>query len=270
MLKRWGWVVGIAMLCALPAAAQTNPSVDEIIAKNNTARGGLDKVKAMQSVRMSGRVLIGPGIEAPMTLEIKRPGQLRMEFTAQGMTGIQAYDGKGGWQVMPFTGSSTAEPLAGDDLKDVQEESDLDGPLVDYQTKGNKVELVDKEDVEGASCYKLKVTKKNGDLEYFYIDADSGLDIKEESKRTIQGTEQEVETSLGSYKEVSGLYFPFSIESGIKGTDQKQKVMIDKIEVNVPIEDARFAMPAPKPAATEPPAATKPPADAKPPLALMK
>jgi hypothetical protein len=184
---------------------------------------------------------------------------MRLEFIAQGMTGIQAYDGKSGWQVMPFNGSSNAEPMSPEDLKDAQEQADFDGPLLDYKAKGNQVELAGKEDVEGTPTYKLKITLKNGDVQYQYIDADAYLELKELSKRMIQGTERQVETTVGNYKEVQGLMFPFAIESGIQGGEHKQKIIVDKVELNVPVDDARFAMPAPKPAETKPGGA-KPPA----------
>ena len=81
-------LVGLAAPAALaaPASAQT---VDELIAKANEARGGLARIKAVQSVRMTGR-MTAPGVEAPITLEMKRPRNTRMEFTVQGQTGVQA------------------------------------------------------------------------------------------------------------------------------------------------------------------------------------
>jgi hypothetical protein len=218
---------------------------------------------------MTGRAQVGPGIEAPFTLEFKRPMQMRLDVVVQGITAtIQAYDGKAGWQLVPFGGNKNAEPLSADDLKDAQETADYDGPLVDYKTKGNQVELIGKEDVEGTNCYKLKIVLKNGDVIYDYIDTDSNLDVKQESKRMINGTEHEIETSLGDYKQVEGVYFPFAVDSGEKGSQQRQKITVEKVELNVPVEDARFVMPAPAPADTKP-ADTKP-AETKPPLELWR
>lgn len=245
MGKRILMLWATAAILSLPAAAQT---VDDIISKNVAARGGLDKIKAIQSVTFTGRMEAGPGIEAPFTLRVKRTNQMRLEFTVQGMTGTQAYDGKSGWQIMPFTGKTDAEPLSGDDLKDAEEQADLiDGPLIDYKTKGNQVELVGKEDLEGSPVYKLKVTLNNGDIDYDYIDARSFLEIKEDSKRTIRGSETEIEETLGDYKAVGGVMWPYAFEQTFKGTPQKQKFIIEKLELNTPIEDAVFKMPAPAP-----------------------
>jgi outer membrane lipoprotein-sorting protein len=222
-------------------------NVDEIIAKNIQARGGAEKLKAVQSIKTSATMSMGPGMEIPAEMVQKRPGMSRMEFTAQGMTGVVAYDGKQAWQIMPFMGKKDPELMSADEAKEPEENSDLDGPLVDYKSKGHQVELQGKEKIEGTDAYKLKLTLKNGDVQTVYIDADSFLEIKEVEKRTIRGTEQETESSIGDYKEVNGILFPFAVESGMKGSDQKQKITVSKIELNVPVDDSVFKMPAAAP-----------------------
>lgn len=242
-------IVAIAVL--VPALwAQT---VDEIIAKNVQARGGLDKLKSVQSVKSTATMAMG-GMEAPGLLVQKRGNLARLEFTIQGLTAVQAYDGKSAWQIMPFTGKKDPELMSADEAKEVEEMADIDGPLVDYKSKGHKVELLGKEKIEGTDAYKLKVTLKNGDIQTVYIDADSFLEIKDETKRTVRGTEQVVESSIGDYKEVGGIIFPFAVESGVKGSQDKQKLTFTKIELNVPLDDSLFKMPAAAPA----PAPAKP------------
>jgi len=257
MKKKMLAFVVVGLLVSLAAAAQT---VDEIIAKNIEAQGGLAKLRAIQSVRMTGRIGMGQGMEVPVVIEVKRPGSMRMEITFQGMTGISAYDGKVGWQLMPFGGKKDPEPMTAEQLKDVEDQADMDGPLVDYKTKGNKVEYLGKESVEGADCYKLKLTKKNGDVVNMFIDSDTNLLIKSTGKRMMRGTEVEFENSVGDYKEVEGVLFPHVTEGGVVGNPMRQKIMFDKIEINVPIDDARFKMPevpkapeAPKPPEVKPP-----------------
>lgn len=235
-------VLGLTASLALAVSAPAQ-TVDEIVAKNIAARGGLEKIKAVQSMRMSGKTTIGPGGEAPMTIELKRPHKARLDVTVQGMTLTQAYDGKNGWQINPFGGGHNAEPMSPEDLKDAEEQADLDGPLVDWKDKGHKVELVGKDKVEGTDAFKLKVTLKNGNVQYIYLDADSYLDIKTEEKRTIRGTEMETEQTIGDYKEVAGLMIPHSLETGAKGHPEKQKITIEKVETNIPIDDSRFEMP---------------------------
>jgi outer membrane lipoprotein-sorting protein len=232
-------LMGIAML-ALLAPITSAQTVDELLAKSFEARGGLKKLKAVQSTRMTAKMVLPQGIEIPMTMVQKRPNSFRMEFNFQGMVGVQAYDGKTAWAVMPMMGKKDPEVMGEDDSKMAVEQSDMDGPLMDYKQKGNTVELVGKEQVEGADAYKLKVTLKNGELRHIYLDAETYLEIKSEAKRTVKGTEVESESYMGDYKEVDGMMTPFAIESG----SQRQKIVIEKVELGVALPDSLFGMPA--------------------------
>jgi hypothetical protein len=255
-----------AVLVVASHATARAESVDDIIAKNIQARGG-DKLRAVQTVRMTGKLLVGPGIEAPVTIEIKRPGRMRFELVIQGMTIVQAVDGDVGWTIQPMTGKKDADRMSSDDLKEAQDQADFEGPLVDYKKKGHKVELIGKEKIEGTDAYKLKVTKKNGDIETLYLDADAFLEIKSEGKRVVRGNPVEFESTTGDYKDVSGVMFPFSIEFGAK--NEKAKLSVTKVDVNPKIDDARFKMPAAgadkKPTA---PAEDKPQTKKQPPAAI--
>jgi hypothetical protein len=169
----------------------------------------------------------------------------------QGMTGIQAYDGETAWMIMPFMGKSDPEVMADDQAKNMQEQADIDGPLVDWQEKGHKVELIGLEDVEGTEAYKIKVDLANGDVRYHYLDSEYFITIKQEGKTMMQGNEVEFETVLSDYKEVGGLMFPHSIESKPKGAPSGQVITIDQIEVDVEVADDLFTMPAPTEEAAE-------------------
>lgn len=242
------------MALMAPLSAQT---VDEIIAKHVQAIGGMEKMQAQKTRRATGKLSFPGGLEIPITLVQKRPEMFRANITFQGMDVIQAYNGKTGWQIDPTQGKKTAEPLSEDDLKEAKENADFDGPLVNYKEKGNTVELVDKEDVDGTPAYKLKVTLKSGDVKYIYLDADAYVPIKEESKRTIRGAEREIESSIGDYKEEGGVMMPHSVESKPKGATQSQKLTIDSVEINPEIPDSYFQMPAATAPAAEKPSTTE-------------
>ena len=247
MLRKIMMLLALGALLAPIAHADTAAApmtVDDILAKHYEACGGLAKMKAVNTMRVTGTITLGPGMEAPFTMERKRPGMRRMEFSLQGMTGIQAFDGSKTWSVMPFMGKKDPEVGTDEDNKNAQDDADFDGALVDYKTKGHTIELMGKEPVEGADAYKLKVTKKNGNIEYDYLDAETFLLVKTEGKVKRRGTEMEGETTFSDYKEVDGLMQPFSMESGAKEMPQKQKLTFTKIELNVPLDDARFAVPA--------------------------
>jgi outer membrane lipoprotein-sorting protein len=191
-------------------------------------------------------------MEAPFTMTKSRPEKMRVEFTIQGMTGIQAFDGTTGWMVMPFLGKKDAEAMTGDMLKEVKNQADFDGPFIDYAKKGSKVELLGKDKIEGTDAYKLKLTQKDGSETIVYIDAESFLEIKMEEKKTMQGQEIESETILGNYQEVDGMLFPFSIENKAKGQPGGQTITIEKVELNPKVADDLYAMPKKAEAAAEP------------------
>jgi len=230
-----------ALFLAVSAFAQT---ADEVIDKHIKAMGGIEKIKAVQTVKATGKMKMGP-MELPLTLTKSRPGSVRLDFTLQGMTGTQAYDGSTGWSVMPFMGKKEPEKMSDDALKQIVEEADFDGSLIDYKQKGNTVELLGKVDVEGSPAYKLKIVTKQGTESIDYIDAESYFVIKTEAKRVVQGQEMEGETVVGDYKLIDGVYYPHSMQSHRKGAAEAggQSITIDKYEINTKVDNAIFKMP---------------------------
>jgi outer membrane lipoprotein-sorting protein len=244
-----------ALLCVpalffIPAAAQdtaaakdTPLTVDQIVEKHTQAMGGMDKLKAIQSVTLTGKAMIAGQFEAPVVMKIKRPSSMRMEFTVQDKGFIQAFDGTTSWMVNPFMGSPDPQKANDEDTQQAKDDADfIEGPLVDYKTKGNTVELIGKEDVEGTPAYKLKITKKGGSVEYQYLDAQTFLEIRSSGKRKQQGQEAEFESSPSNYKPVNGVMMPYSLGQKVNGTAMFD-LTIEKIEVNTPIDDSIFALP---------------------------
>jgi hypothetical protein len=235
-------VISLAIATPLAAQGPAAMTADEVIARYIKAVGGMDKIQAVKTLRRVGKYTGGGGFEATLVQENKRPDFVREEFSLQGMTGINAWDGKTGWKIDPFGGKKDPEALSEDEMRGIVEDADFDEPLVNYREKGNKVELVGMDQIEGTDVYKLKLTLKSGDVRTYYMDTDTFVPIRMDEKRTIRGTETETETNLGDYKEVAGWFMPFAIESGTKGQD-KGKITFDHIDANVPIEDSRFAKP---------------------------
>jgi len=229
-------------LCAMPLSAQ---SVDSLVAKYIQASGGMARIQAIQTLRRTGKYTGGGGFEAVVVYENKRPGSVREEFSLQGMTGINAYDGHNGWKIEPWNGKRDPEALGEEEMHSILDDADFDGPLVNYQAKGNHVEYQGVEQIEGSDAHKLKVTRPNGDVSFFYLDTEYYLPIRIDLQWMIRGAPRETEISLGDYKQVAGVYLPFSYESGPKGSSStdRGKVTFDKIEANVPLDDQRFARP---------------------------
>jgi hypothetical protein len=224
---------------------KSQPTVDELVAKNIEAKGGATALHDLQSLRVTGKLLVQEGGQIELGyLEIKkRPDEVRTEASLQGMTQVQAYDGKEGWKVSPFFGRKDPERMSADDVKALVEDTEIDGALVDWQTKGSTVEYLGTEDVDGTPAHKLKVVRKNGDVSFVYLDPDHFLDIRVVTQRTRHGAYEEVETDLGDYEKAGGVFVPTSIEVGRKGAPDKQRIIIDKVEANVPVDDTIFHFP---------------------------
>jgi photosystem II stability/assembly factor-like uncharacterized protein len=258
-MKRVPFLFASLALCAGPLSAQT---ADDIIAKYQQAVGGAQRMAAVQTLRRTGKYYGGGGFEAVVSQENKRPNKVRGEITLQGMTLIQAYNGTTGWRVNPFQGKKDAEAMGEDETKSIVQDAEFDDALFNYRQKGNTVEFLGTDQIEGSQVYKLKLTAAdNGDVRTYYIDVDNNVPIKLEVKRTVRGAEQEFETIYGDYKQENGWYMPFAFEIGAKGSssDQRAKFAWQSIEVNPVLPDNRFDMPAPgTPVPPTPPAAAAP------------
>jgi len=252
-----------ALFLALPVAAQT---VDEVIARYFAARGGLDKIKAVKTERVTGTIYFGPGTDCTFIVERARPLKIHSEVNLNGQIVIRTYDGKSaGWFYNPFVPNPSVAPMPETDIHEILEEADIDGPFVDYQSKGNQLEFVGKEEVEDKPAYKIKLTNRTGVTCYFFFDASSGLVAKYLGTRKLGDSGVPWETFFRDYREVDGLKYPFVLDSSAPGTEQIQKITADKIELNVPIDETHFGKPNPPPLPPPAPApAPVPAAPAKP------
>ena len=234
-----------AFLMLLAASGALAFTADELAARNAAARGGLEKLSAIHSLRLTGKLRVNGGaVELGYTELLKRPGSIRYEAQLQGLTRVQAYDGKQAWQINPFQGRKDPERLSADDAKALGENAaDFTGVLVDYKAKGYTLDYLGTEDIDGTEAHKLRVSRSNGDLTYVYLDPDYFLEIRTVNRRIEHGVPNETVTDYGDYEKVAGVYMPFSLESGPKGSSQRFTMQIEKAEANIPAEDALFEFP---------------------------
>lgn len=237
-------VLVLSAIVGPPAAARAQ-TADQVLARYVQARGGAERIHGVETLRLTGRMTL-PGVEAPLVLELKRPNRMRTEFVYQGKTGVRAYDGRNAWMILPVLGMDQPQPMPPEDARDAREQADVDlSPLVDPSAKGFTVELLGRESALGKESFKVQVRSLDGQLRTMYLDARSYLVTRIEETRQIEGKGEAFETLVGDYRTVAGLVFPHVIELGPKRGDDRQKLIFDKIEVNVPIDDARFARPEP-------------------------
>jgi outer membrane lipoprotein-sorting protein len=239
-MRRFLLALASMLVLCFVASGQT---ADEIIGKYVEKIGGMQKVQAIKTMRATGKFTGGGGFEAVMVDESKRPNIVRNEFSFQGMTGISAFDGRTGWKIEPWQGKKDAESLSEDELT-AYLDADFDESLINYKQKNIRVEYLGKDEFEGSDVFKLRATLPSGTVKHYYLDTDYYVPIKIETKRVVRGADVETEMILGDYKEVAGVYFPHSFESGAKGSSNKVKITFEKMEVNIPLDDKRFARPA--------------------------
>jgi len=245
--KVFATTLAMTMLwCAPGFGADAPKSADDLIGKYVDAIGGRKAIDSIHTIRFVGKTIVGGGIEAPLTVSKMRPNKIRTEIEFQGMKLVTAFDGTTGWMISPFAGKTDPEKMGEAQLKILLDQADFDGPLIDYKKKGNKVELMGEDEIEGTPTYKLKVTKKSGSVEYYHLDKEYFILLARTSKFEFQGSEIESEEHFGDYKPVGGRLFAHSIESkaGMMGGGT---VTFDKIEVNPKIDSNRFVMPKVKP-----------------------
>ena len=241
---RMPWLFCIVALMGLSTAAQAQ-TADELVAKNLEARGGLDKIQAIKTLKLDGKLRVGGQFELSFVEYKKAPDSVRDEATLQGLTQVQAWDGQSAWQISPFQGRRDPEQMSSDDARSLADEASIGGPLVNWQAQGSTLSYQGTEDIDGTQAPKLKVALKNGDVVYVYLDPDHYLIIRTVLQQTVRGTHVETVTDYGDYERINGVYFPFQMSAMNKGGDpsSKQQVSITKAVANMAMADSLFAFP---------------------------
>ncbi len=217
-------------------------TLQEILKKNYEARGGLDKLKGIKTLYLEGKMVnTQQNAEMPIKMWYKIPNKMRFEIEMMGKKIVQAYDGEKAWWIMPFLGP---EPklMPEEQAKSFKDQLNSFSPLVDYEKRGIKIEYVGKDDLEGTEVYKLKLTYKSGKVAYYYLDADSGIELMSEAFVSRGGEERKVQSIFSDYKEVNGVYFPFTIETK-SGDMTAGSMTFSKILVNKDFPDSIFEFP---------------------------
>lgn len=220
----------MALVFAQFAQAQT---VDDVINKHIAALGGKENLSKLQNVITEGSLSV-QGVEIGVTLTMVNNKLARQDIFVNGMTGFDMLTDKEGWTYMPFNGMQKPEPKTADDVKEGLSDLDIAGPLVDYAAKGNKVELLGKEDVDGTECFKLKVTLASGKDETYFIDPATNMIIRTKKMQKANGQETEVQSDFSDYRDVEGVKMPYSIGLPF-GT-----LLITSIKVNQTIPESAY------------------------------
>ncbi|KVX43601.1 hypothetical protein WL04_01160 [Burkholderia ubonensis] len=228
------------------AASAGRMSAAQIVERNVAARGGLQAWRAVNTLTLSGLMEAGgtKNTALPFVMTMKRPHKSRFEVRFNAQTALQVYDGAQGWKVRPFLGRNEVEPYTPAEAKSAAQSAELDGPLVDYASKGSTVQLLGTEMVEGHRAYVLKVTTKERAERRVWIDAATFLELKIDGEpRVLDGRPHSVAIFYRDYKKESGVVVPHTLETVVSGVKETRKITIDHVALNQPADDAMFGKP---------------------------
>jgi outer membrane lipoprotein-sorting protein len=231
---------------AAEAGALPQLTATQIVEKNVAARGGLQAWRAVKTLTFSGEMEAGAkeNPTLPFTMKMKRPRKSRLEIKFQGDTAVQVYDGANGWKLRPFLGRRVVEAYTPEEARAALDWQDLDGPLIDYAAKGNKVQFDGTEVVEGHPCYRLKLTLSNGEARHVWIDGQTFLELKMEgSPRRMDGRMRMVTIYLREYRSEGGLMIPHVLETAVEAGKQTHKMTVQAVAANAALDDSLFTKP---------------------------
>jgi hypothetical protein len=247
-------------------------SAEQIALRNVEARGGIAAWRRVDALGLAGTMQIPPPalgprrsivaqaeqadgkkhetVAAPQTLHVpflmamRRPHQMRLEIKFKDQVAAQVFDGKRGWLVHGTPGNWSSQPLAPDQAKAISEQEDLDGPLIDYASKGTRIELEAVEPVEGRPAYRLRLRTASGVERRLWIDCQSFLDVQIDGVRQINGKLRPVSITFRDYQPADGgVMIARTIETRAQGADDSETIRIDTVAVNPVLDEASFRQP---------------------------
>jgi hypothetical protein len=245
----------MALAFLAPTLFASARELDVVVSGAIEALGGADRLRSCQTRLTVGKISFDGGGANPFTVEQKRPRRLHMEIFFPTGVLVRAFDGETGWLANPFAENREPQPMSAEETRNIAEEAEFDDPLLDWRARGSRVELLGSELVEDRKADRLRVTTKNGLVQELLLDALTHLRLGWEGARQANGKETLFLSSFKDYRTVGGLWFPFRISSRAIGNENRQEIVLTRVELDTPIDDARFAFPKPavKPAGSPKP-----------------
>ncbi len=251
-MKRIALLVLAGSIAILAQAGDPSPSASaltaaQIVEKNVAARGGLDAWRRIQTMAWIGHIESehAPAASLPFVLQMKRPNKTRFEIEARSQRSLRIYDGKQGWKLRASpSGYPDLKPFSNAELSYASDGQVIDGPLMDYAAKGIAVRLDGSDQIEGRRTYRLSVTLPSGMNHHVWVDAQTFLEVKSDrSASNAFGMTGTVAVFYRDYRTLDGLQIPFTVESGSATAKTTDKMVIDMILLNPPLDDDLFAKP---------------------------
>ena len=242
-----GCVAWSAATAAQHNAAVTSPAAltaEQIVDRSVEVRGGLQTWRKIATIIWAGHLESERSAvpSLPFQLEEKRPGKSRFEITDPGQRSLRVFNGVGGWKMkLGQDGRPQMQPLTAQEVKFARAAPGLEGPLIDFRAKGSTVELQGIDEIDGRKSYRIGVTLATGDHESVWIDAESFLESRfDRNTFGPAGPKGVVTVRYRDYKEIEGLALPSVIEIGAGVAGKPDRMVIEKVALNPPIDDREF------------------------------
>lgn len=214
-------------------------TVEQVMNKFYSANG-FEELQNAKTIIMSGHITRQDIM--PLKIMKMRPDKYKMEFDIRDMTALQSFDGQTAWMTAPWTGNAKPQLMPEAAAKDIKAKADFDGSFYNWKEKGHSAELLGKENVNNRDAYKIKLSRKDGAIEYYFIDAIDYLLLKKLVSRMTGGKEIEIATIFSGYRDIDGIKFAFTTEN-LMGGEPYSTIEYDSIEINTPLDEAVFKMP---------------------------
>jgi outer membrane lipoprotein-sorting protein len=238
---------GIA-LTSYAASSKSELTVEQLLAKYNAARGGLDAWHKVQTMSWAGHIESeknAAAAGASFIMNFKRPNMTRFEISGPSQKGVHIFDGTHGWKLRQTSSASPElQDYTPEELSFARDALGMDGPLVDYKTKGVVVTLAGVEQFQGRKTYRLNLTLPSGAARRVWIDAHTFLEVRyDRDIDRAKGQAHTVSVYYRNYQPFEGLQIPLQIETGASSGVKFDKMVIDRVSINPPLADQLFAKP---------------------------
>lgn len=229
-------LVTAALLCLAGVRADATQSVDQIVQKNIEAKGGLERLKAIQTIKQTATLSM-QGTEAAVTMYSKRPNMTRQEISVNGQLVVSAFDGLTPWILNPNV-SPKAVVVTGPQAALIKQQSNFDSQLMDYKALGLTVAMSGFEMMGDRRVVHLRLTSPDGQRSDLYLDAETYL----EARLTTQTGPVRLDQEISDYREHDGVKVPFLIRT-LTNSVLQSELKVQKVEFNVKVDDALFKVP---------------------------
>lgn len=209
-------------------------NIDDIVNKHIAAIGGRENWAKIKTLRTESTMKAQGADIKFVTVQIDKKA-LRSDIYVMGMVGFNIISTTEGWNYAPWAGHTKSEAMTADDVKNSQDNLEIQDEFLTYKEKGKQLDYYGMDDIDGTECFKLKMTDKDGKETTFYIDPENYLIIKETTKVQANGQESENSSFYSDYKKLEeGIVFPMSVSSGWS------EIQTTKLDINPKIDESVF------------------------------